>query len=53
MRGGPENQPMTEREAGTEILMQIPEQSLELLRVFIEASKIFTLAFIFVFGYCR
>jgi hypothetical protein len=27
-----------------------PEQSLELVRVFIEASKIFTLIFIFVFG---
>jgi hypothetical protein len=50
MKGGPENQPMTEREAGAEIECGFPEQSLELVRVFIEASKIFTLVFIFVFG---
>ncbi len=50
MRGGPEYQPMTEREASTETMMRLPGQSLELLRVFIKASKIFTLVFIFVFG---
>jgi hypothetical protein len=39
MRGGPENQPMTEREAGTETMMRLPEQSSELVRVFMEKAK--------------
>jgi hypothetical protein len=30
---------MTEREAGTEIIMRLPEQSLELVSVFKEAKK--------------
>jgi hypothetical protein len=53
MRGGQwkldigENRPMTESEAGTEIMMRLPEQSLELVRVFIKASKNFTLIFLF------
>jgi hypothetical protein len=39
---------MTEREAGAEIMVQLPDPSLKLVRVFIELSKIFI--FIFLFG---
>jgi hypothetical protein len=35
-----ENRPMAEREAVAEIIMRLPNQSLELGRVFIKASKI-------------
>ncbi len=38
---------MTEREADTEIMMTLSEQSWELARVFIEASKIFIFIFLF------
>jgi hypothetical protein len=38
---------MTEREAGTEIMMRLPDQSLKLIRVFIEASKFFIFNFLF------
>ncbi len=43
MRGGhcTKNGKMAEREGGTEIMMRLSEQSLELIRVFTEASKIF------------
>jgi hypothetical protein len=40
MRGG-ENLPMTEREAGTEIMMQLSELSIKSVRYFIEANKIY------------
>jgi hypothetical protein len=33
-----ENRPMTEREAGIEIMMQLPEQFLELVSVFLDAN---------------
>jgi hypothetical protein len=36
---------MTERETGTEIMMELPEQSVELVKVFIETSKIFLFFF--------
>jgi hypothetical protein len=40
-----ENLPMTEREAGTKMMMRFPQQSLEL--VFFIASKLLTLFFLF------
>jgi hypothetical protein len=42
-----ENRPMTEREAGTEILMRLPDQPLKFVTVFKEASKIFIIIFLF------
>jgi hypothetical protein len=45
--GSRENRLMTEREAGTEILMRLPDQSLKFVTAFIEASKIFIFLFLF------
>ncbi len=42
-----ENLPMTEREADTEVMMTLSEQSWELARVFIEANKVFIFIFLF------
>jgi hypothetical protein len=42
-----ENRPMTERKASIEILMRLPEQSLEIVRGCLEASTIFQFIFLF------
>jgi hypothetical protein len=38
---------MAEREAGPEIMRLLPDKSLKLVGVFIEASKIFKFSFLF------
>jgi hypothetical protein len=42
-----EKQPMTEREVGTEIMKHLPKKSLGVVKIFVEAIKIFYL-FLFV-----
>jgi hypothetical protein len=41
------NLPVTEMEADTEIMMRLPEKSLELVGIFLEARKIFLCIFLF------
>jgi hypothetical protein len=41
-----ENQPMTEREAGTEIMIRLTEQFLELVNIYKEASRNFVHIFL-------
>jgi hypothetical protein len=41
-----ENQPMTEREAGTEIMIRLTDQLLELVSVYKEASRHFVYIFL-------
>jgi hypothetical protein len=42
-----ENGPMTEREAATEILMQLPEKNLKINKGFHERTTIFNFIFFF------